>query len=67
MVILTISEALNLDLRKFQPVKVAKMSRNEAFKASKIVQIAIFETLDLPKLISWKFSNFHTNPQCDCG
>ena len=46
-------------------MKIAKISQNEEITASKIVKVAIFETLDLPQLISRKivavkFSNFHT-------
>ena len=65
MVILIIYVALKLDFRKMRPMKIAKISQNEEITASKIVKVAIFETLDLPQLISRKivavkFSNFHT-------
>ena len=66
MAILTISEALNLGFRKFQHIRIANISQNEEIMASKMVKMAIFSTLDLPKLISQKicvaakFSNFHT-------
>ena len=57
MVILTISEVLNIDFRKFQPLKIAKFSqysKKQRFKAFVIVKMALFETLDLPKMISRK-------------
>ena len=51
MAILTISEALNLDFRNLRSMKIAKLFQNEENLAHKIVKRAIFETLDLPKLI----------------
>ena len=57
---------LNLGVRKFQHLKIAKISLSGDIMLFQIIDLAIFETLDLPELISRKilvavmFSNFHT-------
>ena len=43
---------LNLDVRKFQHLKIAKISLSEDIMLFQIIDLAIFETLDLPELIS---------------
>ena len=46
MAILSISVALNKNVRKLQPIRIVKSSQNEEIMDSKMVKMAIFETLE---------------------
>ena len=50
MAILIILQALDLEFRKFQPIKFAKLS-----ESPKNVKMAKLEPLELTRLIAWKF------------
>ena len=72
MAILSISVALNLDVRKLQPIRIVKSSQNEEIMDSKMVKMAIFKRSQSASLSSvffffrhfpqFQFSSFPPRP-----